>query len=98
MNPLPFEDFEDELRGLSLQTRIPFPMLPVILGDIAGVLLQEARATLFEDREEVSVDPRRIREELIRMGHDREGLDLKRVRLLVDFFMERLVDPEASRN
>ena len=44
MNPLPFEDFEDELRGLSLQTRIPFPMLPVILGDIAGVLLQEARA------------------------------------------------------
>ena len=44
------------------------------------------------------MDPRRIREELIRMGHDREGLDLKRVRLLVDFFMERLVDPEASRN
>ena len=98
MNLPPFEDFEDQLRGLSLQTQIRFRNLPVILGDIAGVLLQEARTTLFEDREEVCVDPRRIREELIRMGHDREGLDLHRVRILVDFFMERLVDPEASRN
>jgi hypothetical protein len=96
-NP-PFEEFENQLRGLSRSTQIPLRFLPVILGDIAGVLMQEARTTLFEDREEVTVDPRRVREELIRMGHDGEGLDLDRVRLLVDFFMERMVEPEASRN
>ena len=93
-----FEDFEDQLRGLSLRTQIPLQSLPVILGDIAGVLMQEARTTLFEDRDEVTVDPRSVREELIRMGHDATRLDLQQVRLLVDFFMERMVDPEASRN
>jgi hypothetical protein len=98
LSSVPFEEFEEQLRGLSLRTRIPLRSLPVILGDIAGVLLQEARTTLFEDREEVSVDPSKVREELIRMGHDGEGLDLVRVRLLVDFFMERMVDPEAARN
>jgi hypothetical protein len=93
-----FEEFEDQLRELSLSTQIPLQSLPVILGDIAGVLMQEARTTLFEDREEVTVDPQRVREELVRMGHDGDGLDLHRVRLLVDFFLERMVDPDASRN
>jgi len=95
---VPFEDFEDQLQGLSFRTQIPLRNLPVILGDIAGVLMQEARTTLFEDREEVTVDPGKVRDELIRMGHDSEGLNLEKVRLLVDFFMERMVDPEASRN
>lgn len=98
MRSLPFEEFEDQLRRLSLRTQIPFQSLPVLLGDIAGVLMQEARTTLFEERDEVSVDPRLVREELIRMGHAEDGLDLYQVRLLVDFFMERIVDPEASRN
>lgn len=98
MNSLPFEEFEDQLRRLSLRTRIPFGSLPVLLGDIAGVLMQEARTTLFEERDEVTVDPGLVREELIRMGHDGSGLDLHQVRLLVDFFMEKMVDPRASRN
>ncbi len=70
----------------------------MLLGDIAGVLMQEARTTLFEERDEVTVDPRLVREELIRMGHDGSGLDLQQVRLLLDFFMEKMVDPGASRN
>ena len=98
MNPAPFEEFEDQLRRLSLRTQIPFQSLPVLLGDIAGVLMQEARTTLFEERDEVAVDPHEVRDELIRMGHDGNGLDLRQVRLLLDFFMERMVDPEASRN
>jgi len=60
--------------------------------------MQEARTTLFEERDEVTVDPRLVREELIRMGHDGSGLDLHKVRLLLDFFMEKMIDPEASRN
>ncbi len=98
MNISSIEDFEDQLRGLSLRTKIPIQSLPVLLGDIAGVLMQEARTTLFEERDEVTVDPRSVREELIRMGHDGSGLDLQQVRLLLDFFMERMVDPDAARN
>ncbi len=60
--------------------------------------MQEARTTLFEERDEVTVDPHSVREELIRMGHDGSGLDLRQVRLLLDFFMEKMVDPGASRN
>lgn len=98
MNVSSFEEFEDQLRGLSLKTKIPVQSLPVLLGDIAGVLMQEARTTLFEERDEVTVDPRSVREELIRMGHDANRLDLQQVRLLLDFFMERMVEPDAARN
>jgi hypothetical protein len=60
--------------------------------------MQEARSTLFEDGEEVSIDAGRVHEELLRMGHDPGGLELAQVRLLLDFFMEQVVDPQAVRN
>jgi hypothetical protein len=93
-----FEDFEEKLRSLSRQTRLPLNTIPVVLGDIAGVLMQEARMTLFEDREEVSFDAGSVREELLRMGHDGRELGVKEVRLLLDFFMDQMVDPRLSRN
>ena len=93
-----FEEFEEKLRSLSRQTRLPLNSIPVVLGDIAGVLMQEARMTLFEDREEVSFDARSVREELLRMGHDGRELGVKEVRILLDFFMDQMVDPRTSRN
>jgi hypothetical protein len=93
-----FEDFEELLRNLSQQTRLPLKSIPVVLGDIAGVLMQEARTTLFEDREEVAFDARSVREELLRMGHDGRELGVKEVRLLLDFFMDQMVDPRIARN
>ena len=93
-----FEEFEEKLKGLSRQTRLSLKEIPVLLGDIAGVLMQEARTTLFEDREDVAFDARSIREELLRMGHDSRELGLREVRLLLDFFMEQMVDPNSSRN
>ena len=98
MNPAGFEDFEDKLRHLSAKTQLPLKCLPLLLGDIAGVLMQEARNTIFEDREEVTFDPGSVREELIRMGHEGSRLDLDQVRLLLDFFMEQVVDPRSSRH
>ena len=98
MSLLDFEEFEEKLQGLSRQTRLSLQELPVLLGDIAGVLMQEARTTLFEDREDVAFDARSIREELLRMGHDSRELGLREVRLLLDFFMEQMVDPSSSRN
>lgn len=91
-------DFENELHRLSLRTQLPIKELPMILDDLAGVLMQEARVTLFEDREEVVCDPDRIRQELVRMGHDAGELKLDRVRLLLDFFLHHVMDPQDSRN
>jgi hypothetical protein len=93
-----FEDFEEKLRTLARQTRLPMKSIPLVLGDIAGVLMQEARQTLFEDRDEVSFDVVSVREELLRMGHDGRELGVREVRALLDFFMEQLVDPKAIRN
>jgi hypothetical protein len=95
---LDFEEFEEKLQGLSRQTRLSVKTLPVLLGDIAGVLMQEAKQTLFEDREDVAFDARSIREELLRMGHDSRELGIREVRLLLDFFMEQMVDPNSTRN
>ena len=93
-----FEDFEEKLRGLSRQTRLPLSRIPVVLGDIAGVLMLEARVTLFEHRDEVAFDAQSVREELLRMGHDGDELGIREVRVLLDFFMDQMVDPKASRN
>ena len=93
-----FEEFEERLKKLSHRTRLPLKALPVVLGDIAGVLMQEARITLFEDREEVSFDARSVREELVRMGHDASELGIQQVRILLEFFMEQMGDPRAARN
>ena len=98
MSRVDFEEFEEQLRSLSRQTRLPMKTIPVVLGDIAGVLMQEARETLFEDREEVAFDARWVREELLRMGHSGSELGVREVRLLLDFFMDQMVDPRSSRN
>jgi len=98
MSGADFEDFEEKLRTLSRQTQLPLKSIPLVLGDIAGVLMQEARQTLFEDRDEVSFDARSVREELLRMGHDGRELGVKQVRVLLDFFMDQMVDPKAERN
>lgn len=93
-----FEEFEEKLKSLSRQTRLPMKTIPVVLGDIAGVLMQEAKITLFEDRDEVAFDARSVRDELVRMGHNGSELGLREVRLLLDFFVDHMVDPEAARN
>jgi hypothetical protein len=93
-----FEEFEEKMRGLSRQTRLPLSRIPQVLGDIAGVLMHEAKVTLFEDRDEVCFDARSIRDELLRMGHDGGELGIREVRLLLDFFMDQMVDPAAARN
>jgi hypothetical protein len=93
-----FEDFEEKMRGLSRQTRLPLSRIPVVLSDIAGVLMQEAKVTLFEDRDEVCFDARSVRDELLRMGHDGGELGVREVRLLLDFFMDQMGDPAAARN
>jgi hypothetical protein len=98
LSSVDFEEFEEKLQGLSRQSGLALKDLPVLLGDIAGVLMQEARTTMFEDREDVAFDARSIREELLRMGHDSRELGLREVRLLLDFFMEQLVDPCSARN
>jgi hypothetical protein len=93
-----FEDFEEKMRGLSRQTRLPLSRIPLVLSDIAGVLMQEAKVTLFEDREEVCFDAHSVRDELLRMGHDGGELGVREVRLLLDFFMDQMGDPAAARN
>jgi hypothetical protein len=98
LNAAEFEEFESRLRRLSQQTRLSIQILPVLLGDIAGVLMQEARESLFEDGEEVAFDPESVHSELIRMGHDPARLDAKQVRLLLDFFMDQMVDPHSARH
>ena len=98
MTGVDFEEFEEKLKSLSRRTRLPLKSIPVVLGDIAGVLMQEARMTLFEDEDEVSFDACSIREELLRMGHNGSELGVKEVRLLLDFFMDQMVDPRTARN
>ena len=98
MTGVDFEEFEERLKNLSRRTRLPLKAIPVVLGDIAGVLMQEARLTLFEDKEEVCFDARSVREELLRMGHDGSELGVQEVRILLDFFMEQMGDPRAERN
>jgi len=88
--------FEEELHHLCCVTRLPLGTLPVLLSDIAGILMQEARRTVFEDLEEVTFDPDSIRQELLRMGHNRASLSPERVRLLLEFFLMRVVDPAGS--
>jgi hypothetical protein len=92
------EDFEERLLRLSRDTQLPLGTVPVLLSDISGVLMQEARRTLFEERDEVAFDARSVREELLRMGHDGSLLGLKQVRLLLDFFLDQVVDSRATRN
>ncbi len=92
------EDFEERLLRLSRETRLPIGAVPALLSDISGVLMQEARRTLFEEEDEVTFDPGLVREELIRMGHDASRLGLRQVRLLLDFFIDQVVDPRATRN
>jgi hypothetical protein len=98
LSGIEFEEFEERLKRLSHRTRLPLKALPAVLGDIAGVLMQEARATLFEDRDVVSFDARSIREELVRMGHDGSELGIPQVKLLLEFFMEQMGDPRTARN
>jgi len=90
--------FEKELHRLCCATRLPLSTLPVLLSDIAGILMQEARRTIFEDLEEVTFGPNSVRQELLRMGHDRSSLSPERVRLLLEFCLMRVVEPTGSRN
>lgn len=98
MTPGSIEDFEKQLLHLSVRTHLPLKTLPILLGDIAGVMMQEARRTIFEDGEDVVFDPSSVRDELIRMGHDADSLQEDQVRLLLDFFLEEVVDPRSARN
>ncbi len=92
------EDFEERLLRLSRDTQLPIGTVPLLLSDISGVLMQEARQTLFEERDEVAFDVSSVRDELLRMGHDGSSLGLKQVRLLLDFFLDQVVDSKATRN
>ena len=92
------EDFEERLLRLSREAKLPIGTVPLLLSDISGVLMQEARRTLFEERDEVTFDAASVREELLRMGHDGSRLGLKQVRLLLDFFIDQVVDSQATRN
>ena len=98
MKPESIEDFEEQLLRLSRDTQLPLRTVPLLLSDISGVLMQEARRTLFEEREEVAFDVASVREELLRMGHDGSRLGVKQVRLLLDFFLDQVVDSRATRN
>jgi len=92
------EDFEERLLRLSRDAQLPIGTVPLLLSDISGVLMQEARRTLFEERDEVAFDATSVREELLRMGHDGSHLGLRQVRLLLDFFLDQVVDSKATRN